>query len=76
MLSEGGVGATLELSREEDGSLWVYQLEGVKRLPMREVTWFFEGDGNEECWVGVYAAKPTGNGALEVTFSHLMIETD
>lgn len=75
MLSEGGVGATVELIREEDGSLWVYQLEGVKRSPMREVTWFFEGDGNEECWVGVYAAKPTGKEALEVSFSHLVIET-
>jgi uncharacterized protein len=76
MLSQGGVGATIEMSRGKDGSLWVYQLDGVKRCPMREVTWFFEGDDKDECWVGVYAAKPSGTTDLEVSFSHLVIETD
>jgi uncharacterized protein len=76
MPSEGGVGATIEMCKEKDGSLWVYLLEGVKRCPLREITWFSEGDGKEECWVGVYAAKPGGSGDLEVSFSHLMIETD
>lgn len=76
MPSSGGLGATIELSKESDGSLWVYLLEGVKRSPMREVTWFFDGSGEDECWIGVYAAKPSGSGDLEVTFSHLIIETD
>jgi uncharacterized protein len=75
MPSQGGVGATIEMCKEKDGSLWVYLLEGVKRCPLREVTWFFEGDDAEECWVGVYAAKPSGSGNLEVSFSHLVIET-
>jgi len=39
---------------------------------------FDEADG--ECWVGVYAAKPTkdqddGERALEVEFGHLLVET-
>lgn len=76
MPSEGGTGATIEMAREKDGSLWVYLLEGVRRSPLREVTWFFEGDGKEDCWVGVYAAKPGGSADLEVGFSHLVIETD
>ena len=76
MPSLGGVGATIEMSKEKDGSLWVYLLEGVKRCPLREVTWFFDGDDTEDCWVGVYAAKPSGSGDLEVAFSHLVIETN
>lgn len=76
MPSAGGMGATVEMAREEDGSLWVYLLEGVKRRPLREVTWFFEGDGEEECWIGVYAAKPCGKGEIEVSFSHLVVETN
>ncbi len=76
MPSEGGTGATIEMCKGKDGSLWLYLLEGVKRCPIREVTWFFEGDGKEECWVGVYAAKPSESGELEVSFSHLMIETE
>jgi uncharacterized protein len=76
MPSSGGTGATVEMSREKDGSLWIYLLEGVRRSPMREITSFFHGDGQEECWVGVYTAKPSGTGDLEVSFSHLVIETD
>lgn len=75
MPSKGGVGATIEMSKEKDGSLWVHLLEGVKRSPLREVTWFFDGDGEAECWIGVYVAKPGDTGDLEVAFSHLVIET-
>lgn len=76
MPSLGGTGATIEMCKGKDGSLWVYLVEGVKRSPLRDVTWFFEGDDAEDCWVGVYAAKPSGSGDLEVAFSHLVIETN
>ncbi len=71
---------TVEFARESS-SLWVYLVEGGgTRRPVREVTWAFVGAGEgEECWVGVYAAKPTvesgdaGEG-LEVRFSGLVVE--
>lgn len=53
---------------------------GGRRRPIREVTWAFEGAAEgEECWVGVYAAKPTPTREdpgeeLEVRFSGLVIE--
>ena len=54
--------ATIELSREDEGkgsSLWVYLVENGRRadLPIREVTWVFEQEGEIE--VGLYAARPT-----------------
>ena len=77
MRAEGSVGATIELSKEKDGALWVYLLEGVQRSPLREITWFFEGAESESCWVGVYAAKPSKTGSeLEVSFSHLVVDTE
>lgn len=67
-------GATIEMVIE-DGSLWVYLIEGVKRSPMREVTWMADVDKESECWVGVYAAKPAKeNENLEVNFTSLKIE--
>jgi uncharacterized protein len=77
MPSMGSSGAIIEMAREKDGSLWVYLLEGVKRSPLREVTWFFEGEGEGEdnCWVGVYGAKPSETGDIEVSFSNLVIES-
>lgn len=76
MPSARGVAATIEMAREKDGSLWVYLIEGVKRSALREITWFADGDAGEECWVGVYVAKPGGEGELDVTFSHLVVEVD
>ncbi|OJJ43271.1 hypothetical protein ASPZODRAFT_19674 [Penicilliopsis zonata CBS 506.65] len=71
----GGALATLEMVREDDGSLWVYLVEGVQKSPIREVTWVFDGEDDVECWVGVYAARPSEKkGDLEVHFGHLMIE--
>ena len=79
----GSETATVEFAREAGTeSLWVYLVEdgGRRRRPVREVTWAFEGVGEEEeCWVGVYAAKPTPEEAdpsegLEVRFSGLLIE--
>ncbi|RFU25932.1 hypothetical protein B7463_g10399, partial [Scytalidium lignicola] len=57
---------TIEFERrEKDDTLWVYVIEGGERAPAREVTWAlaeFGGEGEQqECWVGVYAAKPTAD---------------
>lgn len=71
----GGGAATLEMVKEEDGSLWIYLVEGVSKAPIREVTWVFEEVGVKECWVGVYAARPGDKGGeLEVHFGHLIVE--
>lgn len=79
---------TVEMEREVvDGkrtsTLWIYMVDGETRRPVREVTWVFDGvdEGNEgDCWVGVYAAKPTkdeddGSRQLKVIFNGIRIET-
>jgi len=80
---------TVEMERHMDdgkatSSLWVYAVGESTRTPMREITWVFEGsddDADDECWIGVYAAKPNkdddddGDRALRVSFSNLLIET-
>lgn len=82
LANEGGNSVTVEMGREVDGSLWVFVVEGVERRAVREVTWVFEdvgGEGREdrECWVGAYAARPSGEGeALVVSFGHLLVETN
>lgn len=78
---------TVEMEREVvDGkptsTLWVYIVDGETR-PVREVTWVFDGvDGGKggDCWVGVYAAKPTKDEddesrQLKVIFNGITIET-
>lgn len=73
----GGGAATLEMAREADGSLWIYLVEGVQKSPIREVTWIFQEENVQECWIGVYAARPgTEGGELEVNFGHLVIDID
>jgi len=76
MPSQGTPSATIEMASEDDGSLWVYLVEEDTRSPMREVTWWADLDGNAECWIGVYAAKPAKEkDSLEVSFDHLRVET-
>lgn len=73
----GGGGVTIGMVREDDGSVWVYSVQRCERVPVREVTWGFEGvkEEKEECWVGVYAARPgTVGGDLVVDFDHLVVE--
>ena len=71
----GGSAATLELVREADDSLWIYRMDGVQKAPIREVTWVFHEANVQECWVGVYAARPsTEGGELSVNFGHLVID--
>ncbi|KAH7357044.1 hypothetical protein BKA65DRAFT_496097 [Rhexocercosporidium sp. MPI-PUGE-AT-0058] len=48
---------TLEF-RKEHNALWVYVVDGEKRVPIREVTWVFGGGEDQDCWVGVFAARP------------------
>jgi regulation of enolase protein 1 (concanavalin A-like superfamily) len=72
----GGRAATIEMVREADDSLWIYLVEGVQKSPIREVTWIFQEEGVEEIWVGVYAARPGGEGGeLSVHFGHLIVDT-
>lgn len=84
---EGGK-VTVEMEREfvagkPTSTLWVYVVDGERRRPVREVTWVFDGvdEGKEgDCWVGVYAAKPTRDEddqerELKVVFNGVRIET-
>jgi regulation of enolase protein 1 (concanavalin A-like superfamily) len=73
----GGQAATIELVREDDNTLWVYLVEGVSRVPLREVTWAFEQEETAECWIGAYAAKPSSSPTddLVVDFRHLIVES-
>ncbi|KAF7712283.1 Uncharacterized protein PECH_001685 [Penicillium ucsense] len=72
----GGGAATIEMVREDDGSLWIYLVEGVQKSPIREVTWLFQEEDVSELWVGTYAARPGKEGGeLSVEFGHLNVET-
>lgn len=71
-----GPAAVIEMVREKDNSLWVYLNEGIQKSPIREVSWVFEEEGVRDCWVGVYAAKPSSEGGdLVVNFGHLVLES-
>lgn len=71
----GGAGATLEVVRESDDSLWVYLVEGVQKAPIREVTWVFTEADIRDLWIGVYAARPSSDGGdLVVNFASLVID--
>ena len=76
MSAGSDTGVTIEIAREDDGSLWVYVVEADKRLPIREVTWWADVNKAADCWIGVYAAKPTKEQEnLVVRFDDLRIET-
>ncbi|PGH26899.1 hypothetical protein AJ80_01482 [Polytolypa hystricis UAMH7299] len=67
--------ATIEMAKEEDGSLWIYLVSGVQRAPIREVTWAFLEEDTTECWVGAYVAKPAAEaGDLVVAFKQFKVE--
>ncbi|KAH8696082.1 hypothetical protein BGW36DRAFT_297085 [Talaromyces proteolyticus] len=78
-IPSGGSTATIEMVREEDGSLWVYWIEGVQRVPLREVTWAFEQADSAHCWIGTFAARPSSpadGGRLAVDFCHLVVDAE
>jgi regulation of enolase protein 1 (concanavalin A-like superfamily) len=73
---------TLEMEWKDTGSaLWIYIVDGEKRIPIREVTWVLSGEIDKEAdvWVGVYAATPIMEGgriegeALEVKFENFKL---
>lgn len=73
---------TLEMERRvKDDTLWIYVIDGQKKIPIREVTWALSQPGAEICWVGVYAATPTTVGvealdkSLNVKFEGWELET-
>jgi len=73
-MPSGSQAATIEMTRDA-GTLWIYLIEGIRRQPIREVTWVFEEESTTECWIGAYAAKPSTEGEyLEVMFEQLEIE--
>lgn len=74
-MPSGGGAATLELVRGQDNSLWIYLVEGLEKSPIREVTWVFEQEYVKDCWIGVYAARPSDEGEeLSVNFGSLAVE--
>ncbi|KAI1620237.1 hypothetical protein EDD37DRAFT_169705 [Exophiala viscosa] len=79
LLSESSKEATIEIESADDGSLWVWLLSSDgQRSPLREVTWWGDLDGQTECDIGVYAAKPAPHGEkddLVVHFDGLDIQT-
>ncbi len=71
-----GKAVTLELERDgKEGTLWIYVVDGEKRIPVREVTWILSEAAETEVWIGVYTATPNADGkALEVQFSGWELE--
>jgi regulation of enolase protein 1 (concanavalin A-like superfamily) len=79
LLAEADNNAVVEIDLADDGSLWVWLVgSDGKRSPLREVTWWKTLDKKDECWVGIYVAKPAPNGEkdkLTVDFEGLVVET-
>ncbi|KFY36747.1 hypothetical protein V495_07629 [Pseudogymnoascus sp. VKM F-4514 (FW-929)] len=73
---KGGNEVTLEMVREND-TMWIYAIDGEKKIPLREVTWVLS-EKEQEVWVGVYSATPTternGRGKLVVEFKDWELE--
>lgn len=73
-IPSGGAAVTIEMVKGEGNKLWIYLVEATQKLPIREVTWAFEGI--QDCWVGVYAAKPSKGEELVVNFEQAVIEVE
>lgn len=68
-------GVTLEMRREKSGSLWVYLVVGIQRVPIREVTWVFDGEDEVDVMAGAYASRPVKKGPdLAVVFKQLEVD--
>jgi regulation of enolase protein 1 (concanavalin A-like superfamily) len=60
--SSSSTEVTIEFERNPlEGTLWIYVIDGEKRVPVREVTWVLSEGDERVAWVGVYAAKPTAD---------------
>jgi regulation of enolase protein 1 (concanavalin A-like superfamily) len=65
---------TLEL-QSKDGSLWIYVIDGEKRIPIREVTWALSSSDDLGMWVGIYCCRPsTSEEKLVVDFRGFELE--
>ncbi|KAH8693802.1 hypothetical protein BGW36DRAFT_383762 [Talaromyces proteolyticus] len=74
-LSTPGAKVTIELLRDPLGLAVYLVKEDEEKALLRELTWVFDAHGNEECWVGAYAAKPGAAGPdLVAHFQGLIIE--
>ncbi|TVY80750.1 Uncharacterized protein LSUE1_G004164 [Lachnellula suecica] len=49
---------TLEFKSQE-GSLWIYVIDGEKEIPIREVTWALSLGDDLGMWVGIYCCRPS-----------------
>ena len=66
----GSTSARIHLESDDTGNLWVYVIDGDRKLPCREVTWWGEFSDDTEINVGPAAAKPsTEGGDLVVNFT-------
>lgn len=57
--------ATIEARREKDQlgkSLWIYQVDGEERSPLRELNWVFADEEGWEVGVGGFVARPEEEG--------------
>jgi regulation of enolase protein 1 (concanavalin A-like superfamily) len=55
-------------------SLWVYQVVGDRKLPLREINWPFGYGDKWDLKVEAYAAKPQAGEPLTAEFKDLIIE--
>jgi uncharacterized protein len=55
-------------------SLWVYQVSGEERLPLREINWPFGNGDGWELKVEAYAAKPGSGAPLQVEFKDFAVQ--
>ncbi|KAI9667253.1 MAG: hypothetical protein M1821_000066 [Bathelium mastoideum] len=72
---------TVEAIRENN-KLRIYALDGDEKLPLREITWAFDGqDHGKDIQVGVYVAMPKGledvegGGTLSARFDNFIVES-
>ncbi|OJI97946.1 hypothetical protein ASPVEDRAFT_24861 [Aspergillus versicolor CBS 583.65] len=79
--SDGNAEVTIEMARDDTGlAVFEIQAEGSgpeRKRVIRETAWVFAGSGNEECWIGAYAAKPLGDAKdpdIVVRFRDLVVE--
>ena len=75
--TQGSTSVTVKMESNEDGSLWVYMVRADgKSSPIREVTWWAILNNHDDCWIGVYAAKPaTVDSTLRVHFEGFNLGT-
>ncbi|KLO06846.1 hypothetical protein SCHPADRAFT_909993 [Schizopora paradoxa] len=65
----------IDAANGKGSSIWVYMVDGEKKVAVREVTWAFEIEGDMK--VGLYAARPTGphdETKLQVQFDNFEYE--